>query len=162
MFLGFAPQPNLLLSEIASSIDRPEFENYARYIMDLKDYLDFDTKQALLDLGAVGVKPPYHNPAAETGRGFIAAYAMPTTLAALYCFLISPDDFENSVIEAVMAGGDTDTCGAITGAISGAFNGIEKIPARWIDKIPALLSSIPMTWARFSKGIPSPTRDTSA
>ena len=53
----------------------------------------------------------------------------------IYCFLLSPDDFKNSVIEAVMAGGDTDTCGAITGAISGAYNGIEKIPSSWIKTL---------------------------
>lgn len=123
---------NDFLQMIASSIEKPEFEDYAKNILNLKRILKLNKKEALLELGGIGIKPPWPNPAKESGKGFISAYAMSTTLSALFCFLLSPDDFENSVIEAVMAGGDTDTCGAITGAISGAFNGVEKIPQRWI------------------------------
>ncbi|MFX1294241.1 MAG: ADP-ribosylglycohydrolase family protein [Promethearchaeota archaeon] len=119
------------LQTITASIKKSEFEDYAKYILNLKEFLNMDKKEALLELGGIGIKPPWPNPASETGRGFVAAYAISTTLSSLFCFLLSPEDFENSVIEAVMAGGDTDTCGAITGAISGSFNGIEKIPERW-------------------------------
>ncbi len=122
---------DIFLKTIASSVQKSEFEDYAQNILKLKDFLKRDKVEALIELGGIGIKPPWPNPA-ETKEGYIAAYAMSTTISALYCFLLSPDDFENSVIEAVMAGGDTDTCGAITGAISGAYNGIEKIPSRWI------------------------------
>lgn len=125
---------NDFLNEIASSVAHPEFEDYAQNILNLKKYLKMDKRAALTELGGMGIKPPWPNPA-ETGEGFISIYAMSTTLASLYCFLLSPHDFENSVIEAVMAGGDTDSCGAITGAISGSFNGIEKIPARWVQPL---------------------------
>ncbi len=123
------------LQEVATAVDQPEFDDFANNIRKLKSYLKNDTIKALFELGSLGIKPPWPNPALETGRGFIAAYAMSTTLAALFCFLLSPDDFENSVIEAVMAGGDTDTCGAITGAISGSYNGLSKIPSNWVKNV---------------------------
>lgn len=119
------------LQTIAASVDDPAFEDYAQNIIGLKDYLKMDKIEALIELGGKGIKPPWPNPA-ETRQGYIAAYAMSTTLSALYCFLLSPDDFEKSVVEAVMSGGDTDTCGAITGALSGSYNGLEKIPEKWI------------------------------
>lgn len=118
------------LQTIAASVKAPKFEDYAENILSLKAFLKKDKTEALIELGGMGIKPPWPNPA-ETGLGYVAAYAMSTTLCALYCFLLSPDDFENSVVESVMSGGDTDTTGAITGAISGSFNGVEKIPSKW-------------------------------
>ncbi len=58
-----------------------------------------------------------------------------TVAAAAFCFLKTPDDFERSVINAVMGGNDADTTAAITGAISGAYNGEEAIPARWREGV---------------------------
>ncbi|MHA1132086.1 MAG: ADP-ribosylglycohydrolase family protein [Candidatus Helarchaeota archaeon] len=125
---------NEFLKVLAASVEKPEFEDYATRILDLKEYLELDRKMALMELGGMGIKPPWPNPS-QMGGGFISAYAMSTTLSALYCFIVSPSNFEASVNLAVMSGGDTDTCGAITGAISGAFNGIEGIPKRWIKTL---------------------------
>jgi poly(ADP-ribose) glycohydrolase ARH3 len=122
------------LQEIANSIDKPEFKDYPEKILQLKAFLKMDPKETLIDLGGMGVEPPWPN-LTETREGFISGFAMSTTLSALYCFLLSPDDFQQSVIESVMSGGDTDSCGAITGAISGSYNGIEKIPSSWIKKL---------------------------
>lgn len=55
--------------------------------------------------------------------------------ASLYCFLRHPADLEKAVLEAVNSPGDSDSLGAITGALSGAFNGINAVPQRWIDVI---------------------------
>ncbi len=52
-----------------------------------------------------------------------------TVPAALAAFLLS-DSFEGAVIAAVNCGGDTDTIGAMTGALAGAFFGIKAIPER--------------------------------
>lgn len=52
---------------------------------------------------------------------------------AFYSFFSNLNDFESSVITAVNAGGDTDSIGAITGALSGARHGIRAIPRRWLD-----------------------------
>jgi ADP-ribosylglycohydrolase len=45
--------------------------------------------------------------------------------------LANTPDLEKAIIETVNAGGDTDTNGAICGALLGAVYGIESIPVRW-------------------------------
>lgn len=60
-----------------------------------------------------------------------SGWVVHTVAAAAYCFLKTPTDFERSVIDAVMGGDDADTTAAVTGAISGAYNGESVIPDRW-------------------------------
>jgi poly(ADP-ribose) glycohydrolase ARH3 len=43
--------------------------------------------------------------------------------------------FEEAVTRAISAGGDTDTAGAMAGAIAGARFGASSIPSRWIDAL---------------------------
>ncbi|MCS7233924.1 MAG: ADP-ribosylglycohydrolase family protein [Synergistetes bacterium] len=62
-----------------------------------------------------------------------SVYVVESVPSALYCFAFSPDSFLGSVVNAVMAGGDTDTIAALTGAISGAFNGAGAIPENWLN-----------------------------
>ncbi len=64
----------------------------------------------------------------ELGNGIEAQNSVPT---AIYCFLRNPKSFEQSLIYAISLGGDTDTIGAMTSAISGAYHGAEAIPERW-------------------------------
>jgi len=52
---------------------------------------------------------------------------------AILTFANGPCDFENGIIQLVNSGGDTDTKAAMYGAISGAFNGVDAIPKRWIE-----------------------------
>lgn len=68
----------------------------------------------------------------KLGTGGSVMEAVP---AALYCFARSPGDFEGTVLRAANAGGDTDTIGAMAGAISGALNGVNSLPARFRDHV---------------------------
>lgn len=52
--------------------------------------------------------------------------------AALYAFLRLPYSFESAVTWAIRLGDDTDTVGAMTGAIAGAFHGYSAIPDKWL------------------------------
>jgi len=52
--------------------------------------------------------------------------------AAIYAFLSHPKSFPEAVEYAFRLGGDTDTIGAMTGAIAGAYHGAESIPSEWI------------------------------
>jgi poly(ADP-ribose) glycohydrolase ARH3 len=70
--------------------------------------------------------------ARELGNGIEAYNSVPT---AIYCFLRNWSSFEDSVLYAVSLGGDTDTIGAMTGAISGAYHGVEAIPQRWKSRL---------------------------
>ncbi len=69
---------------------------------------------------------------AKIGSGKFVLESVP---AALYAFLSSPDDFERSLLVAINAGGDTDSVGAMTGALSGTFNGARAIPIRWVQDL---------------------------
>ncbi len=70
--------------------------------------------------------------AERLGTSSRASRAVPATL---WAFLSSPDDTEEAVVTAVGMGGDTDTIGAMAGALAGARNGASTIPDRWLDVI---------------------------
>jgi len=55
------------------------------------------------------------------------------TMQAAYWSLLQTDSFEEAVVKAVNLGGDTDTTGAVTGALAGAAYGESAIPGRWLD-----------------------------
>jgi ADP-ribosylglycohydrolase/fructose-1,6-bisphosphatase/inositol monophosphatase family enzyme len=53
---------------------------------------------------------------------------------AFYQLLHAPS-LEEGIVRTVMAGGDTDTTGAIAGALLGAVHGRQAVPARWVRAI---------------------------
>ena len=55
---------------------------------------------------------------------------VPCSHAALRCFM-EARSFEQAVLSAINLGGDADTVGACTGALAGAYWGLEAIPLRW-------------------------------
>lgn len=65
----------------------------------------------------------------EIGTG---KYVLESVPAALFCFLNSPNKFEETVLTAVNAGGDTDSIAALAGSLSGTLNGATAIPMRWL------------------------------
>jgi poly(ADP-ribose) glycohydrolase ARH3 len=70
---------------------------------------------------------------AKLGNGMAAFNSVPT---ASYSFLHA-GSFEEGVVYAVSLGGDTDTIGAMTGAISGAYYGDGAIPREWVEQLEA-------------------------
>jgi poly(ADP-ribose) glycohydrolase ARH3 len=67
----------------------------------------------------------------ELGNGIEAFNSVP---AAILSFSAN-QSFEEALVYAVSLGGDTDTIGAMTGAIAGAYWGIKNIPERWKSKL---------------------------
>ena len=61
-------------------------------------------------------------------------FVVDTLEASLWCILKS-NNFEETIINAINLGNDTDTIGAITGSIAGIIYGMESIPSRWLDKL---------------------------
>ena len=53
---------------------------------------------------------------------------------ALWC-VHRAADFEEALVAVINAGGDTDTNGAVAGAVLGARFGLEAIPRRWRDRV---------------------------
>lgn len=62
------------------------------------------------------------------GEGWVAEE---TLAIAIYCSLVYRDDFRKAVLLAVNHNGDSDSTGAVTGNILGAYLGIEAIPKIW-------------------------------
>jgi ADP-ribosylglycohydrolase len=54
---------------------------------------------------------------------------------ALYCFMSTPDDYRATVLCGANTEGDSDSLACIAGAISGAYNGAEAIPAHWREGV---------------------------
>lgn len=57
------------------------------------------------------------------------------TLSAAFWSLLQTDSFEEAVVTAVGLGSDTDTTGAVAGALAGARYGFDAIPSRWRDQV---------------------------
>ena len=68
----------------------------------------------------------------DLGNGVEAYNSVPT---ALYSFLSNSGNFRDSVAYGISLGGDADTIGAMTGAISGAYHGKKGIPKDWKSKL---------------------------
>ena len=69
---------------------------------------------------------------ARLGNALTAQAVVP---AALYSFLRHPDELDKALTFAVNLGGDADTIAAITGGMAGAYHGIDRIPARWVNAL---------------------------
>jgi len=68
----------------------------------------------------------------ELGEGWVAEE---TLGIALYCALKYQNDFSKGTIAAVNHNGDSDSTGAVTGNILGAWLGFEKINPSWLENL---------------------------
>lgn len=92
--------------------------------------------------------PPPADPEAIDLDGAAMGYTLKAMQVALWCARRAPD-FEEAMVAVVSAGGDTDTNGAVAGAVLGARFGCRAIPPRWRDAVAHLRPGRqPMeTWA---------------
>ncbi|WP_211999833.1 ADP-ribosylglycohydrolase family protein [Chitinophaga sp. HK235] len=60
-----------------------------------------------------------------------SGYVVYTLESALWC-LLNTDNYQDCVLKAVNLGGDTDTVGAVAGAVAGLHYGMGNIPPHWI------------------------------
>jgi poly(ADP-ribose) glycohydrolase ARH3 len=58
-----------------------------------------------------------------------------SVVTAIACFANTPNDFESAVGLGIGLGDDTDTVAAMTGALVGAFGGVEAIPPALLEKL---------------------------
>ena len=89
-------------------------------------------RQRLATAARLGeTRPEPAEVAALLGNGFVGYESVP---AAVYS-AAAHRSFEDAVTFAVHCGGDTDTIGAMAGAIAGARTGAAAIPGRWADAL---------------------------
>ncbi|PLW80279.1 hypothetical protein C0585_03100 [Candidatus Woesearchaeota archaeon] len=70
---------------------------------------------------------PFTKPNLKKGVGVLG-----TVPSAIYSFLVNPDNFKDTIITSINHSGDSDSIGAMAGAISGAYNGVNNIPFEYI------------------------------
>ncbi len=80
----------------------------------------------LAALGDIARQPVCHG----RGQGWVLI-----ALRNAFHMLIHEKTFEGALVRTVMAGGDADTNGCITGALLGAFHGLAGFPRRWTDAV---------------------------
>ena len=68
----------------------------------------------------------------KLGKGWLGDEAL---AISIYCALKHRDDFDKALIAAVNHSGDSDSTGAITGNILGAYLGLSKIPKKYTDNL---------------------------
>ena len=61
-------------------------------------------------------------------------YVLHTLHASLWC-LLTTQNFNDCVLNAVNLGGDTDTTGCVAGGLAGVVYGMKSIPAEWIRQL---------------------------
>lgn len=68
----------------------------------------------------------------ELGQGWVAEE---TLAIAIYCSLKYTNDFEKAMIASVNHSGDSDSTGAVTGNILGAYLGLKAIPEKFLTNL---------------------------
>jgi ADP-ribosylglycohydrolase len=68
-------------------------------------------------------------------RSGVTGYALHVVPVAVYAWLRHPMDFRAAMISALECGGDTDTVGAVLGALAGATVGEGAVPNDWLNQI---------------------------
>jgi ADP-ribosylglycohydrolase len=67
--------------------------------------------------------------------GHLFSESIHTLVVALSMFVAAKGDVKQSIMGAVMYGRDKDSYASVTGALAGAFNGVDGIPPVWIQPI---------------------------
>ena len=68
----------------------------------------------------------------KLGEGWVAEE---TLAIAVFCALRYQEDFRQAVVTAVNHDGDSDSTGAVTGNILGAYLGVEQIPGQYMESL---------------------------
>ncbi len=118
---------------MATALDPSEIFGSADFLAELTAFTQARVYQEKLNsVGQLLLAPDEARVIAELGHGIEAFNSVPT---AIYSFLAHPHSFTRAVLYSISLGGDTDTIGAMTGAISGAYLGVDSIPAEWRAKL---------------------------
>lgn len=118
----------LLAVAVALLVREPTF-THDRFYETLRSRATLDEYRWLLD-SAARLSPD--DTVSILGNGIEAHRSVVTSIA---CFALSPDNYEEAVGRAITLGGDTDTLGAMTGALSGTHLGIGRIPEKLVERL---------------------------
>lgn len=125
---------NLTIAALLDSDDQP--------LTSALDALNSDAPQPLL--GFLEPLPDDVDPKKLENSG----YVLSTLQTALY-HILTADSAESAIVNAVNQGGDTDTIGAVAGAVADTRFGVSTLPERWLDAL-AVTDELPRShpWAQ--------------
>lgn len=109
-----------------SSLEKGLNNAFSYYRKDFANNAELENYKRLMDLAE------FRNVPEEEIEG--SGYVVATLEAAIWC-LINTDTYADAVLKAVNLGDDTDTVGAVTGALAGLYYGVESIPEEWMEAI---------------------------
>lgn len=134
-----------LLDELLKYSEQQKGEYHSTYLKNIWDRPPFRSSEEFITLGweqiiavllkvkeALLRKDKDTDPCLLVGAGWIAEEAFAT---ALYCFLLFPEQPIKAIQRAVITSGDSDSIACLTGAFSGVYCGINKIPKDWVNRI---------------------------
>lgn len=107
------------LAEYADAFDA----DFAGHIRKLPEWISLPPEKAVVPISSAGKPAGYVD-----GWPGISPFVVGSVLWSLYSFLRTPDDYRETIKTSIAVGGDVDTTGAMAGAISGAYLGLEAIP----------------------------------
>jgi len=100
---------------------------------DFADLWDASTAELIYDAAVAALHRDIHEfQILDQWRGWTGAEAV---AAALFCFLRAEGNYVGAVLRAVNSPGDSDSLGAIAGALAGGHGGVFSIPEKWRHRI---------------------------
>lgn len=120
---------------IADIIDGADLEKAVENsLVELSTYENneecYEALQEAVALSKIDIEPLHA--ITKLGEGWVGEEAL---AISVYCALKYKSDFRKALITSVNHNGDSDSTGAITGNILGAYLGVKGIPKEWIEKV---------------------------
>ena len=75
----------------------------------------------------------------------VSGYSLHVVPVAIYAWLRHPGNFRAALVSALECGGDTDTVGAVVGALAGVSVGKQGVPIEWLNTICEWPRSVAVT-----------------
>ncbi|MBX7254878.1 MAG: ADP-ribosylglycohydrolase family protein [Candidatus Hydrogenedentes bacterium] len=108
------------------------------YVALLREVLAGDSNEFIDAVARAAEATPMTTDSFAIGMGLekgVTGYALHTVPVCLHAWFRNPSDYRQAVGDVIACGGDSDTTGAILGAIVGAAVGVDGIPVDWVRGI---------------------------
>lgn len=126
----------------AFEIDSPAAVDPVSWVRDFRDDLPKDVNPDQVLTGKLKVLEDLLNssegpqpPRRIVDHLGVTSRAFESVPASVYSFLAHRNSFRDALVYAVGLGGDTDTIGAMTGALAGACHGVSAVPGDWWEAL---------------------------
>jgi len=141
----------------AASDKKPDMDDFFRELQGIGSDNEWIRLVGSMQKGLADGQPVADFAAGIGAARGVSGYVYQTVPVALYSWLRNWGDFRKTLEDVLDCGGDTDTVGAIVGALAGAVVGEEEMPQEWID-VYTEDDAIPVEWGGGFQDWPRSTR----